>query len=122
MINGTAMSSPGTPHNQPQNTSPRKTATAFISAARLVNQGVTTYASRNATAAVTPPASSIAVTVLNCTSAARDTAIVTTIGPAYGTTFIRPATTPQTPGWATWTIHSPTPVPTATNRLITARM
>src|SRR5947209_4931 len=98
MIRGTAMINPGTPHNQPQNTNPTNTATGFISAARLVSQGVTAYASNSATAAAMPPATSTIMAVLNCTSAASDTATMTRMGPTYGRTFISPATTPQTPG------------------------
>ena len=55
ITSGTARSRPGRPHTQPQKSRPRKTATAFMRAARPVSQGVSRYPSRTPTTTVIPP-------------------------------------------------------------------
>ena len=53
---GTASSMPHTPHTQPQNSSPTKTATAFIRAARLRQHGVSRKPSSVVIASADPAA------------------------------------------------------------------
>ena len=74
------------------------TATAFIRAARLVSQGVSSSPSRLVMASATPETISAIRTFPNCRKATAAVPPLTSTGPKYGIELKTPATMPHTAG------------------------
>ena len=93
---GTPSNRPHTPHNQPQASTPTKTATGFILLVRLASQGVSANASMKWMVSEIPPTSSATLSEPNCRNATSAEPEVMTTLPKYGTRSSTPAAMPHT--------------------------